>query len=281
MSRTYHSILTAWDGFVDGHRVAGMLTANFPVQEQLVERDAIPALQQALDAQWMGIELYQPLPPGPAVPWELDRLVTSAWDCAGTTSEDPHAVIFPAFALKSLRQRPASIARSRIDDLCRLTSLYAAAQAMAIKPWNGPNGDPIPTMPGRPAAALPGTSVFRVNHFCESVLEAFRSVVPHFSQWTHLDLWRSGARPLRTRLHPACPQGGGGIPALPATVPGRTGHSASGHPQGSTAAALPRRALRLLGSPATGAPPGLLGPFSEIPICIPAMHAPIPQPNRP
>jgi hypothetical protein len=199
MCRTYRSIPNAWGGFVDGHLAAGMLSAYFLAQEHLVEPGAIPAIRHALDTQWMGRELFQPLPQEAAVPHELDRLVAATWDCVGTISDDPHAVIFPAFALKALRHLPSSITRSRIDALCRVASLYAAAHAMTVKPWTGKDGEPIPNLPSGPAIALPPSSTYRVDRFCDSVLDALSSVSRYHADghiWTYgcavLDLYELG-----------------------------------------------------------------------------------------
>lgn len=188
MVRTFSSAVQARDGFVDGHRAAGMLSAWFLAHDRLVEDRALPAIARALDSEWMNTPLFAPGPADDAVaptpvPPELGRLADAISGCVGTPSGDPHSVIFPALALKALHRFPAAITRARIDGLCHMARIYSEQLQEEAAQRQGPLAGAQVAVAG----AVPSAGRFDPDTFSTWALEAFADGISGYvGNWPHL-----------------------------------------------------------------------------------------------
>jgi hypothetical protein len=192
MVRAFAGAAAGVDGFVDGHRAAGMLTAWLLADEGLVEESALGWIARALDSEWMSRPLFAPLSAGGADaevlgPAGCSRLVEAAWSCVGTSSGDAHPVIFPSLALKVLARRPQAATRGRIDGLCHMARVHAAQvakEAAAAAGTAHPARDARTSVPDSDGETA---QPFDAAVFSAWALEAFADGSQgEISQWPHL-----------------------------------------------------------------------------------------------
>jgi len=130
-----HPTPDAGKGFGDGHRGAAMLSAWFMFEDGLIDARAEAPIRKLAD-HWLGWPLFAPMPPEPAAPHELDRLLAAL--SRSMVTYQSHGVIFPSLALRAFKQRPDLITPSRIAGILRIAEAYTPTE---------PPAEPLPPPP--------------------------------------------------------------------------------------------------------------------------------------
>jgi len=172
------------EGFVDGHRGAGMIASYFLFKDGLVDPAATPALQAMLDREWMDRPLFAASPAEAPAGAGLEPLLRLLAEVFGRANGDPHHLIFPTLALRCFRLHPGLITPYRIEGLRQMITLNLPAQ-LTLERLEIPADQPA----------------FDASRFSEFVLAAFIRAVsfwPKFEQsyCGHILTWGSAVQDL-------------------------------------------------------------------------------------
>lgn len=124
------------DYFADGHRGAALIAGCFLCRRPDIEPGAIALIADAVEREWLGTDLFAPLPDETPEPGLVDHLVAAVVASTDCLRQAGHNVIVPSLALRAIAELPEAVTRTRIDGLRRLV--------VAFQPWPEPlTGAPV------------------------------------------------------------------------------------------------------------------------------------------